>query len=280
MALLLGATLAACGSDGPTFGAPRGATRQGRDIFRLWQGSMWVAVAVGALVWALIFFAVIRFRRRPGDDGIPAQTSANIPMEVLYTATPLVIVAVLFLVNVRTQDRIDHVGGDPSVTIEVTGFQWQWRFRYREASVEVVGTDEEDPVMVLPAGTAVKLILRSTDVIHSFYVPDFLYKRDTVPGLTNEVEFEVLEEGRYDGRCAEYCGLLHDRMDFVVEAVPQAEFDRWIAEQRPSDNTEPAGSAGTGSAGEAAGTGGDAAMGALGATPGAPAEPAAAGRRR
>ena len=239
LALLLGAVLSACGNDGPTFGAPRGATRQGRDIFRLWQGSMWAAVAVGVFVWALILFAVIRFRRRPGDDdATPKQTHSNVPLEIAYTATPLVIVAVLFFVNVRTQDRVDHVSADPTVTIEVTGFQWQWRFRYREAGVEVVGTDEQDPVMVLPAESTVRLVLRTTDVIHSFYVPEFLFKRDTVPGITNEFDLEVLEKGRYDGRCAEFCGLLHDRMDFVVEAVPRAEFDRWIAEQRTSPNTE------------------------------------------
>lgn len=237
-ALLLGAVLSACGNDGPTFGAPRGATRQGRDIFRLWQGSMWAAVAVGVFVWALILFAVIRFRRRSGDeDAVPKQTHANVPLEIVYTATPLVIVAVLFLVNVRTQDRVDHVSADPAVTIEVTAFQWQWRFRYRDANVEVVGTPEADPVMVLPAGSTVRLVLRTTDVQHSFYVPEFLYKRDAVPGITNEIDLEVLEEGRYDGRCAEFCGLLHDRMDFVVEAVPRAEFDRWIAEQRTSPNT-------------------------------------------
>ncbi|MGH9152381.1 MAG: aa3-type cytochrome oxidase subunit II [Acidimicrobiales bacterium] len=234
LALVAGALLAACGSDGPTFGAPRGASRQGRDIFRLWQGSMWAAVAVGVLVWALILYAVVRFRRRPGDDGVPTQTHANIPLEVLYTATPLVIVAVLFAVNIRTQDRVDRLSDDPAVTIEVTAFQWQWRFRYREAGIEVVGTAEEDPVMVLPAGETVRLILRTTDVIHSFYVPAFLYKRDTVPGITNEVDLEVLEEGRYDGRCAEFCGLLHDRMDFVVEAVAPERFDRWLADQRRS----------------------------------------------
>lgn len=234
LALVAGALLGACGGDGPTFGAPRGASRQGRDIFRLWQGSMWAALAVGVLVWALILYAVVRFRRRPGDDELPTQTHANIPLEVLYTATPLMIVAVLFAVNLRTQDRVDRLSDDPAVTIEVTAFQWQWRFRYREAGVEVVGTAEEDPVMVLPAGETVRLILRTTDVIHSFYVPDFLYKRDTVPGMTNEVDLEVLEEGRYDGRCAEFCGLLHDSMDFVVEAVPPDRFDRWLADQRRS----------------------------------------------
>ena len=224
--------LAACGAEGPSFGAPRGATRQGRDIFRLWQGSMWAAIAVGTFVWALIIYAVIRFRRRRDDDEVPTQTHANVPLEILYTATPLVIVAVLFVVNIRTQDRVDHLSGDPTVTIEVTGFQWQWRFRYEEEAIEIVGTDEKDPVMVIPANTTVRLILQSTDVQHSFFVPAFLYKRDTVPGIRNEVDLEVLKEGRYDGRCAEFCGLYHERMDFVVEAVSPGEYARWLSEQR------------------------------------------------
>ena len=227
-----GILLASCGADGPSFGAPRGASRQGEDIFRLWQGSVWAAIAVGAFVWALIIYAVIRFRRRKGDDEVPTQTHANVPLEILYTATPLVIVAVLFVVNIRTQDRVDHLSGDPSITVEVTAFQWQWRFRYEEAGIEVVGTAEKDPVMVLPAGTTVRLVIQSTDVVHSFYVPEFLYKRDAVPGIRNEVDLEVVKEGRYDGRCAEFCGLLHDSMDFVVEAVSRVEFDRWLTEQR------------------------------------------------
>ena len=222
--------LAACGNDGPSFGAPRGATRQGRDIFRLWQGSVWAAVVVGALVWGLIAFVVIRYRRR-GDD-LPPQTHANIPLEILYTVVPLLIVAGLFAVNVRTQDRVDHLSAEPSLTVEVTGFQWQWRFHYAEAGVDVVGTGDDEPVLVLPARSTVRLVIQSTDVQHSFYVPDFLFKRDAVPGMRNEVDLEVVKEGRYDGRCAEFCGLLHDRMDFVVEAVSRSEFDRWLSTQQ------------------------------------------------
>jgi len=222
--------LTSCGDDGPTFGAPRGATEQGRDIFRLWQGSMWAAIAVGAFVWALIAYCVIRFRRR--SDNLPEQTHENIPLEIAYTVTPLVIVAVLFAINLRTLDRVDHLSADPSLTVEVTGFQWQWRFHYKEAGIEVVGTADSDPVMMLPAGDTVRLVLTSTDVQHSFFVPAFLFKRDTVPGITNEVDLKVEKEGRYDGRCAEFCGLFHDRMGFVVEAVSRAEFDRWLTEQR------------------------------------------------
>lgn len=224
--------LAGCGSDGPNWGAPRGVTRQGRDIFRLWQGSVWAALFVGALVWALIIFAVLRYRRRGNEEDLPTQTHANIPLEVVYTATPLLIVAVLFAFNIRTQDRVDKLSEHPDLTVQVTGFQWQWRFHYEESGIDVVGTPDEDPVMVLPTNATVRLVLEANDVIHSFYVPDFLFKRDTVPGIKNEVDLEVLKEGRYDGRCAEFCGLLHDRMDFVVEAVSQAEFDQWVARQK------------------------------------------------
>jgi cytochrome c oxidase subunit 2 len=222
--------LTSCGDDGPAFGAPRGATEQGRDIFRLWQGSIWAALAVGAFVWGLIAYCVIRFRRR--SDELPAQTHANVPLEIAYTITPLVIVAVLFAVNLRTLDRVDHLGKNPGLTVEVTAFQWQWRFHYVESDIEIVGTDDVDPVMMLPAGETVRLVLTSNDVQHSFFVPAFLFKRDTVPGITNEVDLEVEKEGRYDGRCAEFCGLFHDRMGFVVEAVGRAEYDRWVTEQR------------------------------------------------
>ncbi|MGH9281355.1 MAG: aa3-type cytochrome oxidase subunit II, partial [Acidimicrobiales bacterium] len=242
MATVIGmaTVLAACGDDGPSFGAPRPASHQGEDIFRLWQGSVWAAGFVGAFVWGLIIFAVIRFRKR-GDE-LPPQRHANIPLEIAYTVTPLLIVAGLFAFTVATQERVTDIRSGPAdLTVEVTAFQWQWRFHYKEAGIDVVGTPDEDPVMVLPTGATVRLDLRSTDVQHSFYVPAFLFKRDTVPGITNVVDLEVVKPGRYDGRCAEFCGLLHDRMDFVVEAVDQAEFDRWVAEQtrtRPAPATE------------------------------------------
>lgn len=228
--LSAGALLTSCGDDGPAFGAPRGATRQGRDIFRLWQGSIWIALAVGALVWGLILYCIVRFRRR-GDE-LPKQTQVNIPWEIAYTVAPLLIVAVLFAVNMRTLDRVDHLSADPSLTVAVTAFQWQWRFTYEPAGVEVVGTADQDPVLMLPTGTTVRLRLQSDDVQHSFYVPAFLFKRDTVPGITNEVDLEVVKEGRYDGRCAEFCGLFHDRMNFTVQAVSRDEFDRWLTRQR------------------------------------------------
>ena len=245
--------LAACGEDAPSFGAPKPATEQGEDIFRLWQGSVWTAAFVGALVWGLIIFAIIRYRRR-GDD-LPPQQHANIPLEILYTVTPLLIVAVLFVFTVRTQQRVDGVSGEPDVTVEVTAFQWQWRFHYKEADIEVVGTPDEDPVMMVPTGAKVRLDLRSTDVQHSFYVPAFLFKRDTVPGVENIVDLEVVKPGRYDGRCAEFCGLFHDRMDFVVEAVGPEEFDRWVAAQQREQAASPP-STTTSSTRPGAGTGG------------------------
>ncbi|MGH9176987.1 MAG: aa3-type cytochrome oxidase subunit II [Acidimicrobiales bacterium] len=230
--------LAACGDDGPSFGAPRPASEQGEDIFRLWQGSVWAAAFVGAFVWGLIIFAIIRFRKR--SDELPPQRHANIPLEIAYTVTPLLIVAGLFTFTVATQERVTDIrSGEPDLTVEVTAFQWQWRFHYKKADIEVVGTPEEDPVMVVPTGARVRLDLRSTDVQHSFYVPAFLFKRDTVPGVENIVDLEVVKPGRYDGRCAEFCGLFHDRMDFVVEAVGQEEFDQWVAARQRQQAASP-----------------------------------------
>lgn len=218
--------LAACGDGGPSFGAPRGATRQGRDIFRLWQGSMWAAIAVGGFVAGLILFTLVRFRRR--SDALPPQEAENVPLEVLYTAVPLAIVAVLFAYTVATQVRVDRLVARPALTVEVTGFQWQWRFHYPASGITVVGTRDTDPVMVVPVGSTVRLVIQSSDVIHSFYVPDFLFKRDALPGIRNEVDLEVQRAGRFVGHCAEFCGLRHDKMEFAVEAVSPAAFQQWL----------------------------------------------------
>ena len=205
----------------PDFGEPHGATRQGRDIFHLWRITTLTGLAVGVIVWGLIAFCVLRYRRRSGDEELPKQTRYAIPIEVLYSVVPLVIVASLFAFTLRTQHRVDHLVAHPAVTVEVTGFQWQWRFHYVEADLDVVGTQGEQPQMVLPVGATVRIILRSVDVQHSFFVPAFLFKRDNVPGLTNTADLDVVRAGTYLGHCAEFCGLHHDRMEFTVRAVPR-----------------------------------------------------------
>ncbi len=219
--------LAGCSAD---FGSGRGATSQGRDIFGLWQGTFIVALAIAALVWGLILFVIIRYRHR--NDELPTQTQYIIKLELFYTAVPVVIVAVLFGFSWRTQNEVDALVTNPAVTIDVKGFQWQWQFNYRDEGVTITGVPSKDPTMVVPVNRTTRLNLRSPDVIHSFYVPDFLFKRDAIPGVTNRVDITPRDKGTYSGKCAEFCGLDHARMNFVVKVVSMSDFRAWVSEQQ------------------------------------------------
>jgi cytochrome c oxidase subunit II len=230
--------LAAC-ADLPNFGAPEPVTRQGRDVLHLWKGSVVAAAAVGLLVWGLIVWALLRYRRR--HDDLPSQSPYNVPVEIVYTAVPLVIVAVLFGFTVATQVEVLEKAPRPDVEVDVVGFQWQWQFRYRQEGVVVTGTVDEPPVLVLPVGAVVRLHLESADVNHSFWVPEFLSKRDLIRGVENAVDVEVTEEGRWRGRCAEFCGLDHWRMVFDVAAVPPPAFDEWMQDQQDQQQPSPPG---------------------------------------
>lgn len=226
----------------PNFGFPDPVTEDGDRILSLWQGSVLAALAVGAIVWALLAWSIIRYRRRSAPtEGLPGQRSDNVPLEVLYTLTPIVIVAVLFGFTVLTQEKVTEIAARPDVVVEVIGYQWQWQFRYPDEGVVVTGTVEEPrATMVLPVGATVRLKLRTTDVIHSFWVPRFLKKLDMVPGIENEMDVKVEDPGVFPGRCAEYCGLDHARMDFLVEAVSPDAYRAWLDQQR-SRATEGAG---------------------------------------
>jgi cytochrome c oxidase subunit 2 len=212
------------------FGGGRGATRQGRDIFGLWQGSVIVAIFVAGLVWGLILFAILRYRRR--NDELPNQTQYILKLEIFYTIVPVIIVAVLFAFAYRTQTDVDALTSDPAVTIDVEGFQWQWQFRYRDDDLTVTGLPGEEPTMVLPVDRTARLTLKSNDVIHSFFVPRFLFKRDVIPGVNNKFDLTPEEKGTFTGRCAEFCGLDHAIMTFRVKVVSMADYRAWVSEQQ------------------------------------------------
>ena len=228
MLLLTPLALAGCGLVDNA--GKQGASEQGRDTFHLWRGSVIAALVVGGIVWALIGWAVLRYRRR-GED-LPTQRQYVVPVEIVYTAIPVLIVAVLFALSYRTQRDVNALTSDPDVVIEVQGFQWQWQFHYVEEDVTVTGRRDDPPVMVVPVDATIRLVLTSNDVIHSFYVPDFLYKRDVIPGVKNKIDVDVTDVGRYTGRCAEFCGLDHAKMTFEVDAVTEADFRDWVADQQ------------------------------------------------
>ena len=232
LALGVGAVvLAGCSGN---LGAPESVTSQGDEVVTLWKGFLVTAAVIGLIVYGLIIYAAVRFRRRKGDDParIPSQYQYQVPLEVTYTVVPILIVAVLFGATVIGQNRLTESDPDPDLTIRVVGFQWQWQFLYVAEGVAVDGSAEVTPELVLPVGRTVRFDLVSDDVNHSFWVPEFLQKRDLIPGVDNEIDIEVTEAGEWVGRCAEYCGLDHWKMDFTVRAVPADEFDAWLAEQQ------------------------------------------------
>jgi cytochrome c oxidase subunit 2 len=212
-----------------TFGAPSSATEQGRFVTGLWRVFMFAALAVAAVVVGLIMWSVVRYRQR--GDGRPPQFRDNLPLEILYTVIPVLIVTALFVMTFRVESEVERPSTRPVATIRVSAFDWSWRFDYGGGAV-VTGTPDAPPEMVVPVGQPVRIVLTSADVVHSFYVPDFLFKRDATPGLVQRFDFQVEEAGVYRGQCAEFCGLDHARMKFTVRAVSVTEFETWLANAR------------------------------------------------
>jgi cytochrome c oxidase subunit 2 len=224
-----GAAVTVATACGARYGAPRPASAEARHVLDLWMFLMPLAIGVGAVVLGLIGWSVVRYRRR-GDD-LPPQFQYHVPIEVLYTAVPVVIVAVIFAVSLGVQRRVTAVSATPANRVEVIGFRWQWQFRYVPSGAVVTGTPDHPPELVLPVGQISRLHLVSTDVDHSFFVPAFLEKRDLIPGVDNTIDVTPTRPGSFDGHCAEYCGLYHDRMTFTVRVVPPDQFHDWLAAQ-------------------------------------------------
>jgi cytochrome c oxidase subunit 2 len=250
--LAIGAPLALGGCNFyPTYGASRGATQQGSDTFKLYSGMMTTGIIVGGLVGLLILWTILRYRRR--SDEMPRQFHENVPIEILYTVIPILIVAVLFFFTVITENKVDALQplnarvtstGKPVVNIRVTAFQWGWRFDYPGLDVGVAGEttngpNNHGPQMVVPVGQTVQITLVSNDVIHGFYVRDFNFSRYALPGVVNLFDLDVLHAGYYPGQCTQICGLYHSEMLFSVKAVSPAAFSQWAATEAATGHTLP-----------------------------------------
>lgn len=231
-ALLLVST--ACSS---SFGMPRGETEQGHQIFRLWQIYTVAGIGVAVIVYGLIGWSLIRYRRRKRDDptAIGRQFHANIPLEIIYTVIPVVIVVALFTVSFRGESRIEQLTPSPDVTLHAEAYAWGWRFTYGDDGPTVVsdpsGEDVAGPTIELPRGRTTRVVLTSNDVIHAFWVPDFLFKRDAIPGRTTAFDLTPTETGSYRGVCAEFCGLNHAYMTFTIEVTEPTDFETWLTAQ-------------------------------------------------
>jgi len=219
------------------FGWPTGITPQAERMRELWTWSTVAALAVGVLVWALILWPVAFHRKR--SDQMPKQIQYNLPLELVYTGIPLVIILVLFYYAVGAQDYVNRNVAEPDVKVEVVGFQWNWEFRYPGAltqqgePVSTVGSSEVIPLLVLPAQRLVEYKISSTDVLHSFFVPDFLFKRDVFPRPEMNDTVDIFQNtierpGAFVGRCAELCGTYHAMMNFEVRVLPPDLFDDYL----------------------------------------------------
>jgi cytochrome c oxidase subunit II len=280
-AILVGATLLLSGCSFKDaekdlrFGWPTGVTKQAERMRVLWSWSGVAALALGVVVWGLIFWCCIRYRKR--NDQLPRQTKYNLLIEMICVAVPFITIVVLFWRTVVVEDDVNKLSADPGVLVQVDAFKWNWQFEYhtvknatgREVAqvypgqqnlttgektplyLNTVGSDTEIPVLVIPVGETVQFIEHSEDVIHSFWVPEFLFKRDVIPygtpaqqnvsGLSdNRFEITPTTPGSYVGRCAELCGTYHSQMNFEVRVVSPHTFTAYLNALRSIGPNDPA----------------------------------------
>jgi cytochrome c oxidase subunit II len=291
---VLAVALSGCSwEDALAMGWPKGITPEGHLNRELWIGAVIASLVVGVVVWGLIFWTAVFHRKRARDTDFPRQFGYNMPLELVLTVAPFIIISVLFYFTVVVQEKMLHLAKDPEVVIDVTSFQWNWKFGYQRVHfkdgqdydgadeakkkamvskpegkdqhgeervgpvhglntedrtylnfdrIETLGTSTEIPVLVLPADTRIEFQLNSADVIHTFWVPEFLFKRDVMPNpeannSINRFQVErITKTGAFVGHCAEFCGTYHSMMNFEVRVVTPAKFKAYL-QQRMDNKT-------------------------------------------
>jgi cytochrome c oxidase subunit 2 len=233
-----------------SFFPPEAKSVQGQQIRDLYDIVFGIAVVVFFLVEGLIVWSVIRYRRKPGDDVLPPQTHGNNLAEIIWTVVPTLIVIFLFVISWQTLNSVEAVKADPALKVRAVAGQFQWSFDYLPADAKpdakaifsVTAPTGTDGGLTLPAGQTTHLFLHSPDVIHAFYVPQFLFKRDVVPGIDNQFDLTIPAEDAgqtYRGQCAELCGIGHRIMVFEVHALAPADFQTWYDQQVAKANATP-----------------------------------------
>jgi len=288
---LVAVSLSGCSwSQALGLGWPEGITPEAHHNRHFWVGVVIASLIVGVIVWGLIFWCMIAYRKRATDTELPRQFGYNMPLELVLTVIPFLIISVLFYFTVVVQEDMLEITDDPEVVVDVTAFQWNWKFGYNKVDfadgdytydgaqperaealasvpegvdehgqplvgtvagrntedrswlffdeVETLGTTEEVPVLVVPTGKRIEFRLVATDVIHAFFVPEFLFKRDMMPypEANNTVNVfqvsEITKEGAFVGHCAEMCGTYHSMMNFELRAVTPNEFKLYMDKRR------------------------------------------------
>ena len=230
------------------------ATDRTEMVSGLWTNSWIVLLVVGVVTWGLMGWAAIAYRRRKGQVGLPVQLRYNMPIEIFYTIVPFILVIGFFAFTARDQTILETQYDDPDVSITAIGKQWSWDFMYdgeEEDNSDAVWTmgvqakpapngdiDQDSlPTLYLPVDQTVKIKLQSRDVIHSFWIIDFLYKKDMYIGRDNSWSFTPTREGEYAGKCAELCGEYHSMMLFNVKVVSEEEYEDYLESLRAAGQT-------------------------------------------
>jgi cytochrome c oxidase subunit II len=236
---------------GDTLFPPDAVTKEAKDVRGLYNIVFGLAVAIFVVVEGLIVWSVIRYRRKPTDTELPAQTHGNTLVEIIWTLIPTVIVLYLFALSYNTLATVDAVSNTPDIQIKAVAQQFQWTFQYLDSNGKKVATQtvplaQDGGGMAVPVGKNVLVTLESPDVIHAFYVPRFLFKRDVVPGQVNRFQFTVDPAEATDGhpeilggQCAELCGTGHRTMLFNVVAMSQGDYDAWLQALITKSNATP-----------------------------------------
>lgn len=220
--------LSGCGKQGVSALEPQGPV--GHDQAWLMLFSLAIMVIVVLVVGFLFTYALVRFRKRPGqEDVIPEQTEGNMKLEILWTVIPVILLAILAVPTVAKTFSLSDTStpkGQKVVTVNVTAHQYWWEFEYPDLGI----TTAQD--LYIPTGTKVVFNLTSKDVVHSFWVPGLGGKQDANPGINNHLWLKADTEGTYKGRCAELCGQSHALMYFNVKAVSPQAFKQWTADMK------------------------------------------------
>jgi cytochrome c oxidase subunit 2 len=211
-------------------GFPKGVTSVNDTSLSLWQYSWIAAGVVGVFTLILILWPAVFHRAKVGQGEFPKQTQYNIPIEILYTVIPFLIVAVLFYFTAVKENRITDKTSPVKHEISVEGIQWSWQFAYPEAGPKAVvtGIPAEPPTLYLPQGEKVRFTLTSNDVVHGFWIPAFMIQMQNLPGETNHLQFTANKLGEYPGRCNILCGRNHSQMIFKVKVVTPAQYQAYL----------------------------------------------------
>lgn len=223
-------------------------TNQTGRITDLWVGSWVAALIVGIITWGLMLWCVAVYRKRKDDAVLPVQLRYHVPLEIMYVILPIVMVGVLFFFTNRDMTEINDTSAEADLHVQVIGKQWSWDFNYLDDDVYETGQHAQDVggsngvldeqvTLYLPVGESVEFTLDSRDVIHSFWIPAFLYKMDMIPGKTNSFQVTPEQTGLYRGKCAELCGEEHSSMLFNVQVVTREEYDEHMQDLRDKGQT-------------------------------------------